>query len=321
MQAMEWSDLRYVLTVARAGTLAAAARRLGVNQTTVARRLAAAQAALGARLFERGDGVLHPTEAGEAALAHAARVEQDFLALERGIGGADAIAAGTVRVTAVPILANRLLIPALPRLFARHPRLRVELVAEPRNLSLTRREADIAVRLARPEAGTALARRVGRLDYAVYGPRRPGAEKLPWITYEEGSSHLPQARWIAAQDQAAAALLVNDAEAIVQAVRAGMGKSLLPCFVGDRAPGMQRLGGPVVLSRDIWLLVHRDLRAQARVAAVIEWMVEVVVAAQQTPTVILRSAPKARVSKDGNALGACGHPSRRPRARARGPSG
>jgi DNA-binding transcriptional LysR family regulator len=84
-----------------------------------------------------------------------------------------------VRVTAVPILANRLLVPALPRLFARHPRLRVELVAEPRNLSLTRREADIALRLARPESGPALARRIGRLDFAVYGPRRRGAETLP----------------------------------------------------------------------------------------------------------------------------------------------
>jgi DNA-binding transcriptional LysR family regulator len=279
MQAMEWSDLRYVLAVARAGTLAAAARRLGVNQTTVARRLAAVQAALGARLFERKDGMLRPTKAGEAALARAAQVEQEFLALERGIGGADAVAAGIVRVTAVPILANRLLIPALPRLFAKYPRLRVELVAEPRNLSLTRREADIALRLARPEAGTALARRIGRLDYAVYGPRRRGSENLPWITYEEGLSHLPQARWMAGQAGAAAPLRVNDAEAIVHAVRAGIGKSLLPCFVGEREPGMQRLGRPgAVLSRDIWLLVHRDLRAQARIATAIDWLTDLMAA-------------------------------------------
>ncbi|HXW25248.1 MAG TPA: LysR family transcriptional regulator [Xanthobacteraceae bacterium] len=273
---MEWSDLRHVLAVARAGTLAAAARRLGVNQTTVARRLAAAEKALGARLFERREGMLRPTRAGEAAIARAAQVEQEVLALERGVGGADAVAAGSVRVTAVPILANRLLIPALPRLVARHPRLRVELVGEPRNLSLTRREADVAVRLARPEAGTALARRIGRLDYAVYGPRRRSTDSLPWITYEEGLSHLPQARFIAAQEAQAAPLMVNDAEAIVQAVRAGIGKSLLPCFVGDREPRLQRVGRGVVLSRDIWLMVHRELRAQARIAAVIDWVTRVV---------------------------------------------
>jgi DNA-binding transcriptional LysR family regulator len=268
---MEWSDLRYVLAIARAGTLAAAARRLGVNQTTAARRLAAAEAALKARLFERRDGVLHPTRAGEAAIARAAQVEQEVAALERGIGGTDATLAGTVRITAVPILANRLLIPATSRLLARHPRLRIELIAEPRNLSLTRREADIALRLARPETGAALARRVGRLDYAVYSPRRRKAD-APWITYEEGLSHLPQARWMAAQNHATAPLLLNDAEAIVQAVRAGVGRSLLPCFVGEREPGLKRLSR-VVLARDIWLMVHRDLRAHARIAAVIDWLV------------------------------------------------
>ncbi len=272
MQAMEWSDLRYVLIVARAGTLAAAARRLGVDQTTVARRLAGAQAALGARLFERRDGALYPTKAGEQAIARAAQVEQEVAALERGVAGGDALIAGIVRLTAVPILTNRLLIPAAPTLLARHPRLRVELIAEPRNLSLTRREADIALRLARPETGAALTRRIGRVDYAVYARRRRNAGALPWISYEEGLNHLPQARWIAAQDAEPSPLLLNDAEAIVQAVRAGIGKSLLPCFVGDREPGFRRLSR-VVLSRDIWLLVHRDLRAQARVAAVIDWVV------------------------------------------------
>jgi len=270
---MEWSDLRYVLTIARAGTLAAAARRLGVNQTTVARRLTAAEATLGARLFDRRDGVLYPTKVGEVAIARAAQVEQEVLALERGIGGADAAPAGTVRLTAVPILANRLLIPTAPRFLARHPRLHLELIAEPRNLSLTRREADIALRLARPESGAALARRIGGLDYAVYGPRQRKADALAWITYEEGLSHLPQALWIGAQDHKTSPLLLNDAEAIVQAVRAGLGKSLLPCFVGEREPGLRRLSR-VVLAREIWLMVHRDLRTQARVAAVIDWLTE-----------------------------------------------
>jgi DNA-binding transcriptional LysR family regulator len=272
---MEWSDLRYVLTIARAGTLAAAARRLGVNQTTAARRLAAAEKSLGTRLFERKDGVLVPTKAGEAAITRAGQMEQDVLALERGIAGADTAVAGTVRLTTVPILANRLLIPAAPQLLARHPGLRLELIAEPRNLSLTRREADVALRLARPETGAALARRIGRLDYALYGPRRRKADGLAWITYEEGLSHLPQARFIAAAAGAdeTAPLLLNDAETIVQAVRAGLGKSLLPCFVGDHEPGLKRVGH-VVLARDIWLMVHRDLRAQARIAAVIDWVVE-----------------------------------------------
>ena len=131
MQAMEWSDLRYLLAVARAGTSAAAARRLGVNQTTVSRRIAAAERAIGARLFERIDGLLSPTAAGKAAIARAAQVEEAVTGLERDIGGADAAPEGLVRITAVPLLVNHVLIPALPDLLAAHPRLRLELIAEP----------------------------------------------------------------------------------------------------------------------------------------------------------------------------------------------
>lgn len=164
---MDWNDLRFVLAVARTGTLSAAARRLRVNQTTVMRRLAAAEAALGARLFDRIDGELRATEAGRTALARGDEVEQAFDALERTIGGRDAKIAGRVRVTAVPILANHLLVPAFPKLGARHPTLQLEMIAEPRNLDLTAREADIALRLARPQTGTMLMRRIGDLGYAV----------------------------------------------------------------------------------------------------------------------------------------------------------
>jgi DNA-binding transcriptional LysR family regulator len=274
MQGMEWSDLRYVLAIARAGTLSAAARRLGVNQTTVSRRLAAAESSLRTRLFDRADGRFTPTGAGDDVLRRAAQIETEIGAIERGIGGSDALVAGSVRLTAVPILVNRLLIPALPKLYAAHPRLEIELIAEPRNLRLTRREADIALRLARPESGDALARRIGQLDYAVYAPARKKPGDLPWITYDDSLSHLPQARWIAAAAKAEPPkLLVNDAEAILQAVAAGLGQSLLPCFaaIGDKR--LRRISGTKpVLSREIWLLVHRELRGQARIAAVIDWL-------------------------------------------------
>jgi DNA-binding transcriptional LysR family regulator len=293
LQEMNWNDLRYPLAVAQGGTLAAAARRLRVDETTVARRLAAAEAALGARLFDRIDGALRPTAAGEAAVAHAERIEREVHALTSRVGGADTAVAGSVRLTAVPILVNRLLVPALPDLTAAHPLLRLELIAEPRNLSLTKREADIALRLARPQGGgTVVARRIGRLDYSVYGPslqeglrpkggpRDADSDALPWITYEEGLAELPQAKWIAAATRggpAPPALLAADAETILAAVRAGLGKSLLPCAVAEREPGLRRLGGPApVLSRELWLLVHADLRRLARIDAVIAWVERVV---------------------------------------------
>jgi DNA-binding transcriptional LysR family regulator len=276
---MEWSDLRYILAIARAGTLSAAARQLGVNQTTVARRLAAAEASLGTRLFVRVEGAHRATEAGEAAVAHGERVERAFDAFEQGVTGGDAAASGTVRVTSVPLLVNRLLVPALPEFYRRHPMVRIELIAESRDLNLTKREADIALRLARPRGGVALARRIGRLDYAAFGPADAAASALPWIGYVDDLAHLPQARWMAAAERKAAPLplRVSDAEAILQAVQRGIGKSLLPCFLAGQVPGIARLGDKrPVLSRELWLLVHPDMRKLARIAAVIAWLEAVV---------------------------------------------
>src|SRR5262245_12376475 len=276
MQAMDWHDLHYILAVSRAGTLSAAARRLAVNQTTVARRLAAAEHALGTRLFDRVAGALRPTRAGGAAIAWAARVEAVVLALGLGGAGGEAALAGSVRLTAGPVLINRLLAPALPAFLASHPGLRRDLAADPRNASLTRREADIALRLARPEeARGLLTRRLGHLDYAVYGLRRRSAKRLPWITYDEALAHLPHARWLAraSEGQKRAALSVNDTETLVQVIHAGLGKSLLPCFLAGREAGLRRLSGarPVV-SREVWLLTHRELRHQARIDAVVAWL-------------------------------------------------
>lgn len=277
---MDWNDLRYVLTLSRAGTLAAAARRLNVNQTTVARRLDAVQRALGARLFERVDGAFRPTTAGEAAITHAARVEHDIASLEHGIRNIDHEISGSVRLTAVPVLINRLVVPALPELQRRHPGLRLDLIADSRNANLTQREAHIAVRLARPETGrSVVGRRLGQLDYAVYGVRDGASSRLPWITYEEGLAHLPQARWIemASRGEAMAPLAVSDAEALFQAVGAGLGKSLLPCFVADGARGLRRMSGAkAVLSREVWLLTYAELRRQARMMAVVDWLRDLV---------------------------------------------
>jgi DNA-binding transcriptional LysR family regulator len=284
--AADWDDLRYVLMLARLGSLSAAARRLGVNHTTVARRVAAAEARLGTRLFDRIDGTFRPTEQGETVLGHAERIERECEAIASAVAVGDAAPSGTVRLTAVPILVNRLLVPALARFQSRYPGIRLDLVAEPRDLNLTRREADIALRLARPQHGTMLARRVGSLDYAVFATRSGSGRSLPWLAYEDSYAHLPQARWLASRirKEDRPALFFNDAETITQAVLAGLGKSLLPCFLAEAEPRLRRLGGPApVLSRELWLLVHREIRPLARIAAVIGWLEGVMAGLKRPP--------------------------------------
>jgi DNA-binding transcriptional LysR family regulator len=279
-----WNDLRYLLAVARGRTLAGAARRLGVDDTTVGRRLAVLEREFGVRLCRRaGDGTIELTSAGEQAALHAERMEREVGALGAALSGADAAFAGTVRLTSVPIIANRLLIPATRSLFKQHPALQLEIVADARDLSLTRREADLALRLARPKTGgtKVIARRIGVLRYAVYAATSCSARdarKLPWIGYDEATAHLPQARWIAARAAATgeplAGLRLGDAEAVLEAVIAGLGRSLLPVAIADREPRLRRLGArsAAAVTRELWLLTHEELKSLGRIEAVVHWL-------------------------------------------------
>ena len=284
---MNWNDLRYILAVSRGRTLAAAARLLGVDDTTVARRLVAVQEMIGVRLYQRlADGTLALTTSGERAALHAERMEREISALGDALSGADDMVSGTVRVTSVPIIINRMLVPAAPTLLKRHRELHLEFVADARDLSLTRREADLALRLARPKTGgtKVTARRIGTMRYDVYASAlcsARDAKMLPWVTYDEAMAHLPQARWIATtavrNDERIAALHVNDAEAVFEAVIAGVGRSLLPCVVADSDQRLRRLGGKrgsPALSRELWLLMHSELRRLGRIEAVVEWIEE-----------------------------------------------
>ncbi len=267
---MNWHDLRFVLAVARTGSFAEAARRLGVDPTTAGRRVAASERALGKPLFERSADGLRCTPAGEAAAATAARMEAEVAALQRG---ADADwTREVVRLTAPPLIVNRLLVPALRSAEDRLPR--IELVAEARNLSFSKREADLALRFARPESGPAVTRRLANLDYAVYGTRDADAS-LPWLTYDGSMDHLEHARWSIAAAGDEARLAFNDAESMIRAACKGAGKALLPCFAADAEPVLARIGG-VVLARELWLVVHEDVRARASVTAVADWVSEAV---------------------------------------------
>jgi DNA-binding transcriptional LysR family regulator len=289
MQAMNWNDLRYILAVSRGRTLAGAARLLGVDDTTVARRLIAMQEIIGVHLYQRlADGTLQLTPSGERAALLAERIESEISVLDAAFSGVDDVVSGTVRVTSVPIVVNRILVPAAQILLTRYPNLQLEFVGDAKDLSLTRREADLALRLARPKTGgtRVTARRIGTIRYEVYASASCSASEaniLPWITYVEGMAHLPQARWIAAtavgDDEKIASVRVNDAEAAFEAVIAGLGRSLLPCVVADGDSRLTRLGAkrrPPPLTRELWLLSHSELRTLGRIKAVVEWIEQIV---------------------------------------------
>jgi DNA-binding transcriptional LysR family regulator len=277
MKDLDWNDLRYILYLSRTGRIASAARTLRVNETTVARRIAHVERLLGVRLFERKAGVLAPTDSGQLVISRAERIELDVDAVKDSVAKADSVAVGNVRITAMPLVLNHIVIPALPALLQSHARLQIELAADPRNLSVTNREADIALRMARPRNDfRAIARRVGIFGYAVYAASVEH-RTLPWITYDATWSDLPHVRWMAkaieSDPESGTSVLVNDSELALNAVRVGLGRSLLPCRIADRIPELSRLSGAKpVLSREMWLIVHPDLKHLARVRAVIAWI-------------------------------------------------
>ncbi len=285
MQAkLNWNDLRYLLSVCRKGTLAAAARDLSVDQTTVARRLKALERDSGAKLLHRIDGRYVPTAAGETALAHAQRIEEAAFGLLKEVGNRDAALSGTVRVTALYEVIATCLMPHFRSFRQRQPEIVIEFIASASNLSLTRHEADIAIRLARPEGGNLFTRKLANLGFAVYGAKGQVGDldsarlaAADWITYDDSLAHLPEARWLVDTIRPSNVILRTNAwRNMREAARDGLGLCVLPCFMGDADGELMRASGQEpVITRELWLLVHPELRNTLRVRAVLDWLDEV----------------------------------------------
>jgi DNA-binding transcriptional LysR family regulator len=293
-QEMDWDDLRTFLAIARHGTLSAAARTLGVSQPTMGRRLAAMEDRTGARLLVRLPAGYALTPLGESVLGNAERIESEVMAAERAITGRDAALEGVVRLTTVDTLASRILAPALSALQQRHPGIVVELAPDMRTLSLSRREADLALRLSRFEGHDTVARRVGALTLGLYRARDAQADRL--VTVLDDQEHLPEARWLRARyPDTAIGFRSNSREVQLWAARGGAGIAALACFRADMEADLVRLRPQDVLTRDIWLGVHADMRRTPRIRAVMNAVIQ---ALRQNAARLAPHAPADDVSEE-----------------------
>lgn len=280
---MDWDLLRFVLAVAEAGGVSAAARALGVDAGTVSRRLDAVEAQLRCKLFHRTRRGLTPTAAGTKLIAPAQRIAAEIRRLDFELSAEDRGLAGPVVVTATEAVAAGFLAPILPALHARHPGIAVEIVTDIRALDLGRREADIALRLVRPRLGDLAARRLGEVGYGLYGSpayldtrgepdlRRhcAGHTLIDWpLDY----TIIPQVPWLRRHAAAAnVAMRSGSALARLAACSSGLGLSLLPCVLAEGDRRLRRI--EVAVSppvQELWLVTHRDLARVARVRVVLE---------------------------------------------------
>ncbi|WP_068080441.1 LysR family transcriptional regulator [Novosphingobium rosa] len=276
---MDWDDVRSFLAIARMRTLSGAARSLGVRQSTMSRRLEALESRAGARLLQRTPAGYELTALGEAVLGNAERMEAEAIAVERTVQGRDVALSGIVRVTTVDVIASRFMPAAIARLQARYPGISVDVMSERRSLSLSRREADLAIRMVPFEGRELVSRRMARSTSAIYGSAaylaRQGRDLAnpdhSVVTVLEDQGHMPEARWLAQTvPQARVAMRSNSFEALSGAAMAGLGLTVLPCYLGDWLGGLEKVQSEGSPHREIWLGVHPDLRHMPRIRAVIE---------------------------------------------------
>lgn len=281
---LAWDDFRTVQAIARSGSLSGAARHLRVSHATVFRRLNAMEQRLGVKLFERAASGYRATAAGEAMTQVAATMEADILALEQRLVGHDLGLAGTVRLTTTDSLLSAVLTPMLADFRRNHPGIELEVVVPGQPFNLSRREADLALRPSNQPPEHLIGRRVGYIRQAVYRRRDLGGshknwQELDWIGPDDSMHYRSLEAWLQ-QNGLVARYRTDTTNAMLAAVRAGLGVAVLPCYLADDYLGEQdadlaRLGAPLdALGTDLWLLTHPDLRHSARVQALMESLAE-----------------------------------------------
>jgi DNA-binding transcriptional LysR family regulator len=278
MHSLDWNDLRFVLAVADEGSLARAARALAVNHTTVLRRIAVFEDQLGVRLFDRLPSGYAVTSAGEQ-LADVARGMRDRVHdLERRLVGQDLRLTGSVRVTTTDTLAHAVLPPIFAEVAARHPGVQLELTTSNAMASLTKRDADLAVRPTSAPPPNLIGRRVGPVAFAIYAAasylaRIPAKRELgrhTWLGPDDSLATTTIARWMARAVPASQVCFRADTlTTLAHATAAGIGVAALPCYLGDPHPQLRRVRGVVAdMATELWVLTHEDLRSAARIRAV-----------------------------------------------------
>ncbi|HRO10623.1 LysR family transcriptional regulator [Amaricoccus sp.] len=288
---LDWDDTRMFLAVARAGQMLGASRRLGVNQATLSRRVAALEAALGAKLLVRRTHGSELTDAGQALLETLERVETEMLAVQARLQGAGAAAAGVVRIGAPDGFGVGFLAPRLARLADRHPDLTVQLVPTPRGFSLSRREADLAVMVGRPEKGRLVARKLTDYSLGLYAsPAYLAAHPAPvepadlarhrLVGYVEDLIAAPALNYAAEFLRGwRSSVEITSAIGQVEAVGAGAGIGALHDYL-TRGRGLVRVLPKLCTVRSYWLAIHENLRDVARVRAAADFLTEAVREAQ-----------------------------------------
>jgi DNA-binding transcriptional LysR family regulator len=281
---LAWDDLRTVLAVSRSGSLSGAARVLDIEHSTVFRRLEDIERRLGVPLFERQRTGYLANASGEA-IAEAARVmEEAALSAERRVLGADTQLKGVIRLATSEMLGAYLLPHILVDFLKAHPEIEIEMDVSNRAVDLNKREADIALRATMNPPEHLIGRKLAEITTAVYATcklvpenmNEDTLDQLPWIGFDDRMQNLPQARWMRERlPNVVPRLRMDSFLAVLRSAAIGAGAANLPCFAAAQEPKLIRISTPIDGPKmELWLLTHPDVRGNARVRALLEYLLE-----------------------------------------------
>ena len=273
---MDWDNLKFFLALAETGSLSRASEKLRVDHSTVSRRIEMLEQDLGVRVVERLSRSYRLTPEGEQVRDRAREIEARIADIARFANTVDPLPNRVVRVNGPPLLISQFLAPRLLPLQGKHPGLRIELLGETRQVSLSQGEADLALRMSRPVEKGVTARKLAVIAYGLYASQdyfaRRGGEARDFLGFDDSLDQSPQQRWLKKlAGERGFTLRSNDITNLLTAARAGLGLAVLPCIVVRNDPNMVRVPTQLPrLTRELWLLFHRDVGRTPAVRAVID---------------------------------------------------
>lgn len=278
---MNWDDMRLFLAVARNGSISGAAKQLGVQHSTISRRMRQFEEKLGTRLIERKMGRYELTQAGENVKEASSRIEREVLGVDGALLGKDAQQVGPLKVAALNNMASSILMPMFASFSQQYPQVELHIVVANIDASLSQREADVAIRLTNSPIDTLIGKRIVTVASTIYGSRkyleqlRSQGSEPKWIGVECCGFHKSWTKQ--AVDDHAHNFYSDDTQLTHAAIREGVGVSILPCFMGDADLELERYCEPdPAYNLGLWVLLHPDLKRTARVLTFRDHMVNAI---------------------------------------------
>lgn len=269
---MNWDDLRLFLAVARTGSISGAAKQLGVQHSTVSRRIRSFEEKLGTRLLERKTGRYELTQAGENVKEASSRIEREVLGVDGALLGKDTQQVGPLKVAALNNMASTVFMPMFASFSKSKPQVELHIIVSNIDASLSQREADVAIRLTNTPTDTLIGKRIVTVASSIYGSRsyidqlRNEGGEPKWIGVDCCGFHKSWTKQL--HGGHSHNFFSDDTQLTHAAIREGLGVSILPCFMGDADPLLARYSDPdPALNLGLWLLLHPDLKRTARVLA------------------------------------------------------